>query len=165
MKIAIISDAHDHRENLNKALNDIKSSNIDHILHLWDYWAPWLSVKPLVNLWIPVTGIWGNNDWEKRAICNLFSQSENCNILWTVYWSIELDWKKIFMVHYHDLHETIAKSGMYDLVLYGHNHKRYNETIWNTIICNPWAICWNKESASYAIYDTSTNEIVHKDII
>lgn len=165
MKIAILSDVHDHRDNLGLFLKDVQKHNIEQIFHLWDYWAPWLSVKPLVDIGIPVTGIWWNNDGEKWKITKLFENTKDCKIFWTVYGSTETDWKKIFMVHYDNLHKTIAKSGDFDLVLYGHNHTRDLYKEWETLVCNPWAICWNKQSASYAIYDTKEHSIVHIELL
>ena len=159
MKIAIISDVHDHRDNLHRCLEDIKNKWVDHIIHLWDYWAPWASVKPVLVLWIPVDGIFGNNDGEKRWIIKQFSVSEMHTIHRTVFGFVELDWKKIFMSHFHDLAVPMAKSWDYDIVLYGHTHIRDFRKIWKTIICNPWGVCWNFELASYALYDSVDNTI------
>gem|GEM_PF-2838245 len=34
MKIAILSDVHDHRDNLSKCITNIQSQSVDHIIHL-----------------------------------------------------------------------------------------------------------------------------------
>lgn len=164
MHIAILWDVHDHRDNLWSFLDYIKNNDIDHIIHLWDYGAPFWCIKPILEMWIPVTGIWGNNDGENRGIMKLFENTPNCEIKRTVYGDTVLDSKKIFMVHFDNIHDTMARSGDYDLVLYGHNHVRDIHTIWETLVCNPWAICGNRESASFAVYDTQENEVRHVEL-
>lgn len=165
MKIAILSDVHDHRDNLSKCTINIQSQSVDHIIHLWDYGAPSACVKPLVELWIPLTGIRWNNDGEAWMIMKLFEWADHAEILKTTYWSVELWWTKIFMTHYDDLALIVAQSGIFDLVLYGHNHLRDLHIIWDTIVANPGAILGDRESASYAIYDSDTNQLVHIELI
>lgn len=138
-------------------LEDIANRDVDHIIHLWDYWAPWRSVWPLIDLWIPVDGIWWNNDWEKRWVMQQFAKSQTSTIHRTVFGFVKLWWKNIFMSHFHDLAIPMAKSGEYDVVLYGHTHYRDLKVIGDTTICNPWWLCGNFETASYAIYNTNTN--------
>lgn len=164
MQIAILSDVHDQQQHLQAFLDDIASRSIDHILHLGDYGAPWLSIKPLLACGVPVTGVWGNNDGEKRWTTNLFATTEGCEILSTVYGQVTLWSRKIFLVHYDDLHEIVAKSGEFDLVLYGHNHLRDLHTFGETIVCNPGSICGNKQSPSYALYDTQAHRVVHQEL-
>jgi len=157
-------DVHDQRDNLARWLGSIKEHKCDQIIHLWDYWAPWLCVKPLLACWIPVFGIRWNNDWEKRNITRCFNWVDWSEIAWTVYATKEFDSKKFFMVHYHDIHKMAARSWDFDVVLYGHNHLRDITIVWNTLIINPWAIAWNKESPSYAIYDTDTHTVDHIEL-
>lgn len=159
MNIAILADMHDHFTNLYKFLEDIDDKSIECIIHLWDYWAPWLCVKPLFEKWTPVIWIFWNNDWETRGITKFFLEHKESILHRTVFWSEVIWWKRIFMSHFDSLYSSIAKSWDYDLVLYWHDHIRKKEYIWKTLVCNPWAICGNKEAASYAIYDTDTSEI------
>lgn len=164
MKIAVLSDVHDHRENLKKFMLDIQSQSVDHIIHLWDYGAPWACVTPLIELWIPLTGIRWNNDGEAWMLMKLFEWADHANILRTNYGMIELWSKKIFLSHFHDLHPIVALSWEFDIVFYGHNHLRDIHIIGDTIVANPGAILGDRESASYTIYDTETNEVVHIEL-
>jgi len=165
MKIAILSDVHDHRDNLSKCITNIQSQSVDHIIHLWDYGAPSACVKPLVELRIPLTGIRWNNDGEAWMIMKLFEWADHAEILRTNYGQIELWSTKIFMTHYDDLARIVALSWEYDLVLYGHNHRRDSHLVWDTLVANPGAIYGDRESASYAIYDTETHLIVHIELM
>lgn len=157
MKIAILADVHDHRDNLDWFLENVLKREVDHIIHLWDYWAPGRSVTPIIDLWIPIDGIWWNNDGEKRWVMRQFARSELCTMHRTLFGTVELWWKKVFMSHFPDLATPMAKSGEYDIVLYGHTHHRDLQVIGSTIVCNPWGLCGNFESASYALYDTESN--------
>ena len=136
MRIAILSDVHDARDHLAWFLDYAKTNNIDHIIHLGDYGATNGSIKPILASGIPTYGILGNNDGNVYNISRLFLEYGG-DISWTVYRSWTLDGIRIFAVHFDDLHETIARSGDYDLVLYGHDHTRASYTIGDTQLCNP----------------------------
>ena len=165
MRIAILSDSHDHRDLLHQCIEKIYTLDIDHIIHLWDYIAPWASLWPLLDTSIPMTWIFWNNDWERWKITKLFEQAEHATLHWRIFWSTELDWKKIFLSHFPDLAPIAAASWMYDVVLYWHNHLRESSVQKNwTIICNPGAVCWDKEPASFAVLDTKHNSIEHIEI-
>ena len=98
-------------------------------------------------------------------VSKLFEQTDWCEIAGTVYAQQAFGGKNIFMVHYHNIHEVIARSWDFDVVLYGHNHRRNEMRVWDTLIVNPWAIAWNKETPSYAIYDTSTDLVEFVELI
>ncbi len=59
------------------------------------------------------------------------------------------------------LAELLAKSGEYNAVFHGHTHDSKNETLANSLLLNPGAVCGVQKGkpgiASYAIYDTATN--------
>ena len=87
-------------------------------------------------------------------------RAEHADIASKTYDSIELDGKKIFMTHYSDeVVDGMALSGKYDLVLYGHNHLREEKRVGDTLVVNPGAVYGNKQSPSYAIYDTVTDTV------
>ena len=90
---------------------------------------------------------------------NQFHSAEHCTISRSIYDQVELAGKRIFMVHLDTLHDIVAASGMFDLVCYGHNHLRDVHTVGETTVCNPGAVCGNKQSPSYALYDTETHAI------
>lgn len=77
----------------------------------------------------------------------------------TVFAELDLGGKKFFFSHYDLLGEPMARSGIYDVVCYGHNHLREERMIGETLLLNPWAIQWNKQSPSYAIYDTESGQV------
>jgi len=64
--------------------------------------------------------------------------------------------------------KSMAKSGDYDAIFYGHNHIMNEEIINDCYVLNPWEVSAHKTwISSYAIYDTSTNraEIITLDTV
>ena len=159
MKIAIIADVHDNAHNLVLTLEKINNyGNIKKILFLGDFCGAAVS-KILCASPIPVFSIWGNNDGDKYLITK-FSLEKNSNmeIGFGTYDSIEIDNKKIFLTHFPFLAKSMAKSGDYDAVFYGHNHLKIKERINNCLVLNPGEIGAYKTGLStFAIYDTKTN--------
>jgi putative phosphoesterase len=86
-------------------------------------------------------------------------RAEHADCANTVFAELELGWKNFFLSHYDMLGRPMAQSGQYDIVCFGHNHFRHQERVGDTLLINPGSIQWNKESASYAIYDTDKDDV------
>ena len=160
MKIAIISDIHENFHNLILALQEIEKHDIEQIICLGDLMNAGIA-KILATQKIPVFMIWGNNDGEKVDI-TLASKQANSSLRVSsnVYDFLEFNHRKIFISHYHDLAEPMAKSGEYDVVFYGHTHIQTTKKINNCWVVNPGEISAGKtKNATFAIYDTINNEI------
>lgn len=160
MKIAIISDIHENYHNLILALQEIEKQSIEQIICLGDLMNSGVA-KILATQAIPVFMIWGNNDGEKVGI-TLASKRENSalTVSLNVYDFLEFDGRKIFISHYEDLAIPMAKSGEYAAVFYGHTHIVKKEKIEGCWAVNPGEIAASKtKKATFAIYDTPTNEV------
>ena len=160
MKIAIISDIHENFHNLILALQEMEKQQVEQILCLGDLINPGIA-KVLANQAIPVFMIWGNNDGDKVEI-TLASKRAGSQLTVSVrtYDFIELDGRKIFMTHYEDLAMPMAKSGLYDAVLYGHNHELFSEKIGACWIINPGELAASKtKKATFTIYDTQQHSL------
>ncbi len=158
MKIAVISDIHENRRNLQMALNEIEERGIEQIICLGDFINPGIA-RVLADSKIPVFAIWGNNDGDVAKILNIASgEGSNLKMSENTFDKLELGGKKIFITHYEDFAESIAKSGDYDAVFYGHTHNKDKKNIGNCLLLNPGELSTHKTGiASYAIYDTETN--------
>jgi len=158
MKVAIISDIHDNSHNLVLFFLKIEKLNIDKIIFLGDFINNGIA-KMLAASKTPVFAIWGNNDGDKVAITKTaMSKNSNLEIGDTVFGFIEIDNKKIFLTHYANIAKSMAKSGDFDAVFYGHNHKKNIEVINNCLLVNPGEISAHKTSqASFAVYDSEIN--------
>jgi len=158
MKIAIISDIHDNFHNLVLFLRQVRKYDAKKIICLGDFVNNGIA-KILASSDIPVVAIWGNNDGDKVAITKTsLSKQSNMTIGFGTYDFLKINNRKIFITHYPLLAKPMAKSGDFDAIFYGHNHKKNMDKINNCIIVNPGEISAHKTGiASFAIYDTETN--------
>ena len=123
MKIGIISDTHNFLEPKIPKL----FAGVDHILHAGDIGSPRIIME--LEAIAPVTAVLGNTDDAGLR----FKQSE----------FLELGgWK--FLIHHivnpHELSETLRahiERDRPDVVVFGHTHKRFCETIEGTLFMNP----------------------------
>ncbi len=157
MIIGIISDSHDHLDNLQKTIDLFKERQVEHIIHAGDFTSPftWRVLKHFEG---GFTGIFGNNDGE-RVLMRKLSQER----VYTQPYKLILDGKRIVVMHEPDVVDDLAASGHFDLVVFGHTH--VPEIRWenNTLIVNPGELCgWVKRRATVAVADlrTMTAEIL-----
>jgi uncharacterized protein len=159
MKIAVLSDSHDHVENLRMVVTEIKGK-VEAVIFCGDFCAPFMPAV-LKELNLPVYACPGNNDEDQIGQVLRGGDNFHWTPLANEYGEVELDGKKIAFCHYPKLGELLAGTGDYDAVFYGHTHDHRNEKVGNTLLVNPGAVCGIQKGkygvASYAIYDTSTN--------
>lgn len=159
MKVAVISDIHDNAHNLVMFFEQVKKYDVEKIIFLGDF--AWAAIAGLLCASpIPVFAIWGNNDGDKTLITKFsLGKDSNLEIGLDIFDTIELDSRKIFLSHYPMLAKSMARSWDFDAVFYGHNHEKHKESIEKCLVLNPWEIgAYKTWIASFAIYDTQTNE-------
>jgi len=122
IKIGVISDTHGY---LDEKIPEL-FAGVDHILHAGDIGLPWLILK--LEEIAPVTAVLGNND-----VGMDFKETE----------IIELDGRKFLMNHIVDIaapddaiNRRIIRENP-DVVVFGHSHKRWCQTINKTLYFNP----------------------------
>ena len=135
MKIGIISDTHDNRRNVGRAVEVFARHDVEYVFHAGDIVAPF-TTEPFAELHgVKFIAVYGNNDGErlflKRTIEGFGGEiHEYC-------YKGQLAGKKIYMTHTdHDI-EEVAKSQMYDLVIHGHTHRQNIRREGRTLIINP----------------------------
>src|ERR1041385_1247401 len=121
-RIGIISDTHGH---LDPKVPEL-FQGVDHIFHAGDIGLPWLILQ-LEDI-APVTAVTGNNDVGLE-----YKETE----------LVELDGRKFLLHHIIDVHAPEEKikrriiRANPDVVIFGHTHKRFCETIGQTLYFNP----------------------------
>lgn len=163
MTVLVLSDIHDHIWNLQKVLGQVQGSvgwRIGSAIFCGDLVAPFsAAILSLLN--VPIYACLGNNDEDHIAMLKKGGE----NFVWfplsREFGEIELDGRKIAFCHYPKLGRLLALSGDYDAVFYGHTHKLVKETIGQTLLLNPGAVCGIIEgkpgAASYALYEPAGN--------
>lgn len=149
MKIGIISDTHDHLDNLRKAMEVFKREEVSYLIHCGDFVAPF-TLPILYQLGVPFLGVFGNNDGERLL---LRERSKDFGEIKVQPAFLELEGRKLVIMHETSLQSALAKSGEYDAVLVGHTHKP--EIIeGKCLIINPGEACgWLTGKATVAILD------------
>lgn len=154
MKIAIISDIHDNYERFSEVLSVCKKEKINICICCGDISSLELVnkiSKQFSNVYIAL----GNMDFNLKYQLNLFP--ENCKVSADIL-EVELDNKKIVIVHYDYKAKKLAKENEYDYVFYGHTHTPWEKKIGKTILLNPGEISGQFGKASFAIFDTKINK-------
>ncbi|TSC86823.1 MAG: phosphodiesterase [Microgenomates group bacterium Gr01-1014_16] len=159
MKIAVLSDTHDHIWNLNKALQLIKEQKCECLIHCGDFCAPFTAAI-LSTAGLTVYACFGNNDEDQYAIAKRLKAAEFFSI-GQEFGEIELDSKKIAFCHYPKLGELLAKTGGYSAVFHGHTHEAYQKQVSKTLLANPGSVCGiiggKPSQASFGLYNTELN--------
>lgn len=162
MKIAVLSDIHDHIENLKQALGKISSQSCESIIFCGDFCAPF-TARRLAESNLPIYSTFGNNDGDQGEIILSTSGKIQFFSVGKENGEITLAGRKIAFCHYPKYAKLLAESGQFDAVFYGHNHLKSLEKIKKTILCNPGAVCGivNGEpgTATFVTYDTDTDNI------
>lgn len=156
MYIAVISDSHDRLDYLREAISIIRSENISTLIHLGDYVSPF--TIPLLDV-DNVIGIFGNNDGDKLLLQK--KANEKGVKLQRSPAFIELDGRKIALMHEPYEIEAFRKSNLYDIILYGHTHEKSIKE--NPLTVNPGELCgWLTDTGTFAIIDLEklSNEFI-----
>lgn len=159
MLIGVISDTHDHLDNVKKAIKIFENAGVDLIVHCGDIIAPFC-LDLFNESRIEWMGVLGNNDGEveillKRAEGKLTKEPKIA----------EIEGKKILIKHFHYFVEELAESGKYHIIFYGHTHYTDVRKINNTLVVNPGEACgWVTGRPTVAIVDTEKLEARIVDI-
>ncbi|MBI4698138.1 MAG: metallophosphoesterase [Nitrospirae bacterium] len=156
MKIGIMSDSHDHIENIKKGIRIFKDKHVEFILHLGDYVNP-ASVRAFSGA--RLVGIFGNNDGDKFRLINTFQ--EIGGEIKGDFYEFEADSLKFACYHgtERELKDALIECGKYDVVACGHTHECVNKTIGNTLVLNPGTAHGFWDKATVIIFDTQNREV------
>ncbi len=135
MRLAIVSDSHDHLWNIDRARPYLAQA--DALLHCGDWVAPF-ALKRFIEAMQgrPIHGVFGNNDGERRLLA-LIAQQHTQVHLYGDFAALELGGLRIALTHYPEIARPLAASGQYHLVCYGHNHQAHEEWVDETLLLNP----------------------------
>lgn len=135
MKIVILSDIHDNIWNLKAALSRLTQA--DALICCGDLCSPFV-----VNLLAdgfrdkPIHIVFGNNDGDPFRISKNAGRFSYVH-LDGEFFQAELGGKRFAVNHYNDIGLGLARSGMYDVVCFGHNHCYQVEQVGATLVINP----------------------------
>ncbi|MBF0453936.1 MAG: YfcE family phosphodiesterase [Magnetococcales bacterium] len=156
MLIGIISDTHDHVDNVRKAVDIFQKRGIKQVLHAGDTVSP-----SVVNLFagLDLGIVYGNNDGETGRIAKKVDQiGGNLGGEVLVYGCEEGD-----IAVYHGTIPTflsaLVRCGDYRVVITGHTHQVVDRTEGGTRVLNPGTAHGFGGPATAMIYDTSLDQV------
>lgn len=157
MKIAIISDIHDAKANLNRAMERIQDT--DRLLVLGDLCSPFVIHDLGKGYAQPIDIVFGNNDGDLFRITTNAASYPQMK-LHGEFAELQLGSLKIALNHFDSIGRALANGGCYDVVAFGHNHQYEIATLDNgVLLINPGEIYGQITGfATFVILDSETRE-------
>jgi putative phosphoesterase len=121
MLIGIMSDSHDNLVNIRKAVKVFTERGVGALIHAGDFCSPFFfrEMEQLKQQGLRMHGVFGNNDGDKVLLTRVsagFAELRDAVL------TLELEGRKIAVMHYPDVAESLHRSGDFDLVVFGHTH-------------------------------------------
>ncbi len=154
-KIGIISDTHDNIKALDELLSRFEKYGVRSLIHAGDIIAPFTLKRILVRNF-DLSGVFGNNDGELLALSRIAKES-GASISQQ---PLILEFSSTRMLVLHGTGgtvetkrfvESLAKSGDYDVIVYGHTHELDVRRIGKVLIINPGEACGYLSGMSTAV--------------
>ncbi len=137
MRIGLLSDTHDQRERLTRALERFRLEQITTVLHAGDVTkAATLRLLADFDVWVAR----GNMDRDPlllQTASTLFGRGRMAKVL-----RLSLDGARLALLHGDDVAtlSTLIRSEQFDYVIHGHTHVARDERRGKTRILNPGAL-------------------------
>jgi putative phosphoesterase len=151
MKIGIMSDSHDHIENIKKCVALFREREVEFVIHLGDFVNP-NSVRAMKGL--KLIAVFGNNDGDIFRLMQAFHEIDGG--MKGDFHEFEAD--NIRFAAYHGTEPGITNAliqcGKYDVVMYGHTHTCVNAQSEKTLVINPGTSHGFGDRATVMIFDT-----------
>ena len=157
-KIALLSDSHDHVENLKKIISFANRNNCTHLFHLGDMVSPSTATR-LKNFKGEITVLYGNCDFDKVNLNKAVNLSGG-NIFQPPH-RTEINGRSFILMHEPVLIERSIKDGDADYIFFGHTHDAYLKKENNTVIINPGECSGIKKNQTFFILDI-INDTINK---
>lgn len=149
--VGIISDTHDDRRAIQKAVDTFKDAGVSLVLHGGDFVAPF-TVREFARLEVPFVGVFGNNDGEVAGLTTLYGKIGSIHKA-----PYELEHNGVRFVLMHEpyyLDEYLSRGGV-DVIVYGHTHK-IDIRDQSPLVINPGEACtWLTGHSTIVILDTA----------
>ena len=160
MKIGVMADTHDNVPAIRKAVELFNDEQVSLVVHAGDFVSPF-AIKPLRQLNCRVLAVFGNNDGERLGVTEQFTGigEVHANLGATT-----AAGRRIAVVHYPELAQPLARSGDYDLVVFGHTHE-IEERVEKGLMLNPGEVGgWLTGRCSVALVDLETLQVEIRDL-
>jgi len=159
VKIGLLSDSHDDMEAIAKAVALFNAEGVVQVLHAGDVVSPF-TFEIFRELRAPLGGVYGNNDGDR-----LLLRERSAGALHVQPHFVTFDGVRGVIVHEPPLVTSLARSGDFALVVYGHTHVPDVHREGATLVVNPGkAARLNKGRSTAAVLETETLEALIVDL-
>jgi putative phosphoesterase len=158
MILGVMSDSHDHLTNIDRTVEAFTQRKIGALIHGGDLCSPFVfrQLERLRGLCPRMYAVFGNNDGDRvllvekgRGFCTFRDGAL----------TLELEGRRIAVMHYPDVAESLHRSGDFDLVIFGHSHEVRVEGS-ERILLNPGSCAgYLADRATIAAVDLATLEV------
>jgi len=154
----IISDTHDNRTNIARAVEVFNRERVSLVIHGGDMVAPFTALD-FKALNCPMEMVFGNNDGERIGLANSFKGIGN---LLPGPRTFSFQGKKFLLMHESGCLEELINAASVDVIVYGHTHHAEVRDGWPLVINPGEAGGWLTRKATMALLDLEkmTVEIV-----
>ncbi|MCL2457707.1 MAG: metallophosphoesterase [Desulfobulbus sp.] len=158
MRIAVLSDSHDHVPNLRRAVLRTNWEGAEMLIHCGDLISPFM-LPYLEQFNGPAHVIYGNNAGDRHLIASRCAASAgpiahhgDHGILVAASWRIAIE-------HYPNWARALAASGDFDLVCCGHSHVFQTQWLGRCLLLNPGELLGKDAPPTFALLDTADGSV------
>jgi putative phosphoesterase len=159
MKIAVMSDTHDHIQNVERAIERINAIGVEALLHCGDLVSPFV-LDRLAKFGGPVHVVFGNNEGDRYMINNVSKKFPNIRLYGEVGF-VETADGEIAFTHRPEFARGLACTQKYTAVFYGHTHRMKIEKVGATWLVNPGELMGLLEKPGWIVFDLAAGEEKH----
>ncbi len=155
--LGIMSDTHDDIAQTKNAVAYFNNRNVDRVLHAGDFISPFM-IDALKDLSAPLTGVFGNNDGDRRLLEQRSAAFSHLTIGGT-FARLDAGGMRIALLHGNEseLLLTLVRCGALDLLVHGHTHRPEVRKEGSLLVVNPGAVFRQLTGRStVAVVDTVT---------
>ena len=153
--VGIISDTHDNRSSIIKAVDEFNKAGCSLIVHAGDYIAPF-TIREFEKLEGKFLGVFGNNDGEKKGLSEEFSRIGSLHE--SPYEFTHFD-KRFVVMHEPDYLDDYMSDSDMDVIIYGHLHE-IDIRDGKPFVINPGECCsWLTGRSTVVLLDVSKMDV------
>ncbi len=137
MRLGVVSDTHGHLGNTRRAVERLQDEAVEHVIHCGDIGSP--EVVMLFAAW-SAHFVFGNCDADWNELTSAIRDANQTSH--GEFGTLELAGCRIAVLHGHD-HRRFRQaidSQSFQLVCYGHTHRREHHFEGDTLVLNPGAL-------------------------
>ena len=157
MKLGILSDTHNHTQNLQRALTIFRNRSVSTLIHCGDMTSP-NTAELLADFC--VFAVTGNMDMNTGLLESTLRKMNRENSLSATFTG-EIEGVSIAATHSHRGNvPDLAANGRFTYIFHGHTHRRRDEQVNGTRIINPGALGGTRhEPRSICIVNLATDTV------